>query len=111
MELKFFFKKRFFKNQRKDICVIAEKDVGIEKEVHDYVLDPNVNTNRLIDISTLTSYIGDKLNIKKYEKEIDLMLEGLFPEILTDNEIKAASIPFSFTSFKFSKEYGVIEKE
>jgi hypothetical protein len=43
--------------------------------------------------------------IEKYKKEIDLMLNGLFPEILTNNEIKAASIPFSFTSFKLSTRF------
>jgi len=46
--------------------------------------------------------------LEKYNEEIDLMLEGLFPDILTENEIKAASIPFSFTSFKFSKRFETI---
>lgn len=40
-----------------------------------------------------------------YQKEIDLILNPLFPEPLQLNEIKAASIPFSFTSFKFSKRF------
>ncbi len=42
---------------------------------------------------------------KKYEKQIDLILDPLFPEPLLLNEIKAASVPFSFTSFKFSTRF------
>jgi hypothetical protein len=43
--------------------------------------------------------------LEKYQDVIDLMLDPLFPEELTNNEIKAASIPFSFTSFKFTKRF------
>lgn len=53
----------------------------------------------------LVEGFSDHALLDKYEDQIDLMLEGLFPEILTDNEIKAASVPFSFTSFKFSRRF------
>ena len=43
--------------------------------------------------------------LNKYEEEIDLILDPLFPESLLLNEIKSASIPFSFTSFKFTKRF------
>lgn len=43
--------------------------------------------------------------LEKYQEQIDLILEPLFPEILLDNEIKAASIPFSFTAFKFTTRF------
>ncbi len=43
--------------------------------------------------------------LEKYKEQIDLLLEPLFPEILLENEIKAASIPFSFTSFKFTNRF------
>ena len=43
--------------------------------------------------------------LEKYKDQIDLLLEPLFPEILLENEIKTASIPFSFTSFKFTKRF------
>ena len=33
------------------------------------------------------------------------MLDALFPEILTNNEIKLASVPFSFTTFKFTDRF------
>ncbi len=41
-------------------------------------------------------------SLKKYTKEIETILEPLFPPILTDNELKAAGIPFLFQFFKFS---------
>ncbi|WP_420570662.1 GAF domain-containing protein [Kordia sp.] len=44
----------------------------------------------------------DFSKLKEYEEQIDLVLEGLFPEILTENEIKVATVPFSFQSFKYS---------
>tara|TARA_R110001632_G_scaffold3751_6_gene16522 strand:- start:12121 stop:14505 length:2385 start_codon:yes stop_codon:yes gene_type:complete len=46
--------------------------------------------------------------LEKYEKQIDLLLEPLFPQPLLLNEIKAVSIPFSFTSFKFTDRFANI---
>ncbi len=43
--------------------------------------------------------------LKKHEDLINILLEALFPEILTLNEIKAATVPFTFTSFKFTKRF------
>ncbi|GGG91046.1 hypothetical protein GCM10011416_04470 [Polaribacter pacificus] len=40
-----------------------------------------------------------------YSEQIEKILDPLFPEALQLNEIKAASIPFSFTSFKFSERF------
>ena len=43
--------------------------------------------------------------LEKYKEQIDLLLEPLFPEALLSNEIKAVSIPFSFTSFKLTDRF------
>ena len=43
--------------------------------------------------------------LEKYNAEIDKLLDILFPELLQPNEIKAAVIPFDFTSFKLSKRF------
>ena len=43
--------------------------------------------------------------LEKYKSQIDLLLSPLFPEALLSNEIKAASIPFSFVSFKFTTRF------
>ncbi|MCL7755025.1 GAF domain-containing protein [Polaribacter sp. Z022] len=48
--------------------------------------------------------------LHKYQEQIDLLLNPLFPEALLLNEIKAASIPFSFTSFKFTDRFENIIK-
>ena len=44
-------------------------------------------------------------NLSTYNKEISRLLDILFPELLQTNEIKAASIPFEFTTFKLSKRF------
>ncbi|WP_233188741.1 hypothetical protein [Tenacibaculum sp. SG-28] len=46
--------------------------------------------------------------LEKHNETIDLLLAALFPEILSTNEIKTATIPFSFTSFKFTKRFKTI---
>lgn len=43
--------------------------------------------------------------LQKYKDSVSILLEPLFPEALLLNEIKAASIPFSFTTFKFSTRF------
>jgi hypothetical protein len=43
--------------------------------------------------------------LDNYKDEINTLLEPLFPEPLLLNEIKAASIPFTFTTFKFSTRF------
>lgn len=45
-----------------------------------------------------------------YKKNIDLLLNPLFPEPLLLNEIKSATIPFTFTSFKFTTRFENIIK-
>ncbi len=45
-----------------------------------------------------------------HKKNIDLLLNPLFPEPLLLNEIKSATIPFTFTSFKFTTRFENIIK-
>ncbi|WP_347175483.1 GAF domain-containing protein [Polaribacter uvawellassae] len=45
-----------------------------------------------------------------HKKNIDLLLNPLFPEPLLLNEIKSATIPFTFTSFKFTTRFDNIIK-
>jgi len=47
----------------------------------------------------------DPKKLEKYNHQIDKLLDVLFPELLQTNEIKAASIPFEFTTFKLSKRF------
>jgi len=54
---------------------------------------------------------SDPSLLEKYKDQIELLLSPLFPEALLQNEIKAASIPFSFTSFKFTTRFEKILDE
>ena len=47
----------------------------------------------------------DPEKLEKYNSQIDKLLDILFPEMLQTNEIKAASIPFEFTTFKLSTRF------
>lgn len=49
--------------------------------------------------------IEDTNSLKNYSESIDRLLDILFPALLQSNEIKAATIPFDFTTFKFSKRF------
>src|SRR5258706_2468370 len=42
----------------------------------------------------LRNPIGDINLIEKYQDEIKSLLSAMFPEILSNNEVKAASLPF-----------------
>ena len=53
----------------------------------------------------LINGFSDLSLIQKYKEQINLLLAPLFPEALQNNEIKAASVPFSFTSFKFTSRF------
>ncbi|BAO56430.1 GAF domain-containing protein [Nonlabens marinus] len=50
-------------------------------------------------------------NVKKYSEQINLVLAELFPESLTHNEIKAATIPFSTKLFNCTKRLQNILKQ
>ncbi|WP_439128432.1 GAF domain-containing protein [Polaribacter sp.] len=64
---------------------------------------------KMIDIFNqypeLNDGFSDYTLLEKYKKQVNLLLEPLFPEPLKLNEIKAACIPFSFASFKFSERF------
>lgn len=48
--------------------------------------------------------------LETHKEIIDLLLEPLFPEPLLLNEIKSATLPFTFTSFKFTTRFENIIK-
>ncbi len=43
--------------------------------------------------------------LKKYREAIDIILQDTFPEVLTDNEIKAASLPYVNVLFNTSRRF------
>lgn len=81
-----------------------------------YTNHPHQNASKqiLIEIEKFPELVNgftDVSLLEKYKKQIDMILDPLFPEALTTNEIKAASIPFSFVSFKFSERFEKILKD
>lgn len=59
----------------------------------------------------LSSGISEFAKLSKYEEQINTLLGPLFPSILTDNEIKFATIPFQEVAFKSTRRYKNIIKE
>tara|TARA_B100000809_G_scaffold9521_1_gene9019 strand:- start:2193 stop:4574 length:2382 start_codon:yes stop_codon:yes gene_type:complete len=49
--------------------------------------------------------------LDKHKDVVNLMVDPLFPEALSLNEIKAASVPFSFNQFRYSERFGNIIKD
>jgi len=82
-----FFKK--YTNDKKHPFYTAAKAMVAEFKKHPDLI------NGFEDVSLLD----------KYEEQINLILDPLFPEVLQLNEIKLASVPFSFTSFKMTERF------
>ena len=79
-----------------------------EKEVEEIEssISKNYMENMLSYISKypeLTEGFEDPKLLKKYEEPIKILLDDLFPSILTNNEIKAAAVPFHNILFNYSK--------
>ena len=55
-------------------------------------------TSMFIYVSTDPDKESPVHRVEKYEEQVEMLMEPLFPEPLLLNEIKAASVPFSFTS-------------
>ncbi|QHI37109.1 hypothetical protein IMCC3317_24870 [Kordia antarctica] len=91
--------------------VIAHYDRFAEDENHPYHKSAKEIIQYLSKYPELREGFTDFSKLAKYEEQIDLVLEGIFPEILTDNEIKVATIPFSFQSFKYSNRLKTILKD
>ena len=76
-----------------------------EQKDHPYHASANIMVKEIQKYPELITGFSDLSLLKKYEDIIDLLLENLFPIILTNNEIKAATMPFTFTSFKFTERF------
>lgn len=76
-----------------------------EDENHPYYKSAKELIGYFSNYPDLIHGFSDFSLLEKYGEQVDLMLEGLFPEILSTNEIKAASIPFSFMTFKFTERF------
>ena len=67
--------------------------------------------NYISDYPELSEGFKDLDLLKKYREPIKILLDDLFPNILTNNEIKAASVPFHDVLFNKSKRLNQILKK
>ncbi|OSY86934.1 hypothetical protein WH52_14220 [Tenacibaculum holothuriorum] len=81
----------------------------VQKE-HPFHASANILVKEVEKYPELINGFSDFSLLEKHQEIIDLLLEGLFPIALTNNEIKAATIPFTFTSFKFTNRFENIIK-
>ena len=76
-----------------------------ESKEHPFYHSANVLVKEVEKYPELITGFSDLSLLEQHQDIINILLEALFPEILTLNEIKAATVPFSFTSFKFTKRF------
>ncbi len=67
--------------------------------------------NYVTSFPQLEEGINDPADLKKFQDPIRILLNDLFPPILTYNEIKAASLPFHNIIFNASKRFRTIINE
>ncbi len=94
----------------KKVYVLFEKYAHKEYEKHPFHTSAIKMVNLFKEHPELNDGFSDYSLLETYKEQIDLLLNPLFPEPLQLNEIKAASVPFSFTSFKFTERFENILK-
>ena len=82
-----------------------KKFTNDEYKGHPYHISAKHMVEEIDKVPELIEGFSDFSLLEKHEEIINLLLEPLFPEILTSNEIKAATVPFSFTCFKFTNRF------
>ncbi|WP_435414522.1 GAF domain-containing protein [Polaribacter aestuariivivens] len=92
------------------VFAVFEKYAHAEYEKHPFHNSAKKMISQLEKYPELINGFSDYSLLEKYQEPINLLLNPLFPELLLENEIKAASIPFSFTSFKFTTRFENILK-
>ncbi len=89
----------------KKVFAVFEKYATPEFREHPYHKSAIEMVKEFKKYPELFEGFSDFSLLDKYKEQVELLLEPLFPEPLLLNEIKAASVPFSFTSFKFTTRF------
>lgn len=87
------------------IVALFQKYAAKEYERHPYHQSSINIVREAKKAPELIDGFSDESVLEKHKDTIELLLEPLFPELLLENEIKAVSIPFTFTSFKFTSRF------
>jgi hypothetical protein len=89
----------------KKVFAVYEKYASQEFSDHPYHKSAIDMVKEFEEYPELFDGFSDFSLLEKHKEQVELLLEPLFPEPLLLNEIKAASVPFSFTSFKFTTRF------
>ena len=92
------------------VFLMYKKYSEIEYENHPFYTSAKKMVAEIEKTPELIEGFSDFSLFTKHKEIINLLLEPLFPEPLLLNEIKSATIPFTFTSFKFSTRFENIIK-
>lgn len=82
-----------------------EKFAHADFKEHPFHESSKIMVDQIRKTPELIEGFSDLSLLEKHYDQIEILLEALFPEPLMLNEIKAATVPFSFTSFKFSTRF------
>jgi hypothetical protein len=89
----------------KKVYKVFEKYASKDLKEHPFHKAAIVMKSEIEKYPELINGFSDFSLLDKHKEIIHLLLEPIFPEALLDNEIKAATIPFSFATFKFSNRF------
>ncbi len=89
----------------KKVMDTYDKYTSQEYKNHPYHLAANEMKSRYDGIAEFKDGFSDVNIIEDNRELVNILLEPLFPEVLMDNEIKVACIPFSFTSIRFTNRF------
>lgn len=87
------------------VYLMFKKYAGKDFENHPFHQSAKIMVSEIEKDRILIDGFSDFSKLEKHKEKIDLLLNPLFPEPLLLNEIKAATVPFSFTSFKFTARF------
>ena len=82
---------------------IEQFEVYANDKSHPYYKSSNVVLEAVNKHPELKEGFEDLAEINKFEKEVNMLLDPLFPEPLQLNEIKAVVIPFKYKAFRPTK--------
>ncbi|TCI93577.1 GAF domain-containing protein [Tenacibaculum sp. M341] len=94
----------------KKIYEVYKKYTDEAYKNHPYHQSALEMVKKIDDVPEIIEGFTDFSLLEKHSELIELLLETLFPEILTTNEIKAATLPFTFLCFKFTERFENILK-
>ena len=87
------------------VVEIFQKYATTDLKEHPFHQSAKLVLNEIEKQPELITGFSDFSFLEKNKSTVSLLLDILFPEALTHNEIKAATIPFSFISFKFTERF------